>query len=160
MITFRDLKAGYQIYLLDKGTMSATKVKVINVGIPYNEPPKVGQLAPSLTKIVDVTIETDGKSQTYAIPETATITYAGDVVLSVEAEPIVREVQAMRAQSEETLLSVETHTKRIENCDRILETLDTSFKEKKEIEGRLSKVETFMCEIKDDLKNLIKQLNG
>jgi hypothetical protein len=160
MITFRDLKQGYQIYTLDKEKMKAERAKVVNVGIPYAEPPKVGQLAPSLNKLVDVTIEADGKSQTYAIPETATITYAGDVVLSVEPEPILREVQAMRAQSESILLSVDAHREKIERCDEILETLDTAFREKKEIEGRLSKVEAFMCEMKDDLKNLIKQLNG
>jgi F0F1-type ATP synthase membrane subunit b/b' len=66
----------------------------------------------------------------------------------------------MRAQSESILLSVDTHREKIERCDEILETLDTAFREKKELEGRLSKVEAFMREMKDDLKNLIKQLNG
>jgi hypothetical protein len=156
-MTFRDLKQGYQIYLLDKKEMVAERVKVTSVGIPYTEPPKSGQLAPSMTRLVDIGIESRG---TYAIPEGLSITYAGDIVLSIEAEPILREVQAMKAQSEEILSSVDAQKEKIMRCDEILENLDLKFKEKKEIENRLSKVEAFMGELRDDVKNLLKSLNG
>lgn len=155
---FRELKNGYTVYLLDKSTMKVGQVKVIDVGAPYNEAPKLGQLAPSQQRMVDVTIERDGRSHIYAIPEHASLTYAGDIVLSCEAEGILREVKAVMEHSRGVLASVPSHEERIKAGEEIIARLDNSYKEKRLLEGRLTNVEDGVRELRDEIRMLINKL--
>jgi hypothetical protein len=158
-IQFRELRAGHLVQILNKSQMTVRQGKVVNVGSPYPEPVKPGQMAPTMNRLIDITIEAEGQTQTYAIPETSSITFAGDIVLSIEADSLIREVQAMRSQSEQAIASFDMHKQRIGQCDAILEDLDTSFREKRVVEERLSRVEGFMEEIRGDMKNLLKSLS-
>lgn len=157
---FKDTKAGYPIYLLDKDGVKATQGKVVSVSTPRVQTPQVGAfpqnpLAASL--VVDVTIEADGTTRTYTIPETSTITYAGNIALSTEKESILREVQALKTASEEALSKVEAHRQTIENCNKVLEEWDTTFAEKRRQDERISGIETAVQNIGKQLKDFIEQ---
>lgn len=156
---FREVKQGYSVYLLDKSLMKVQQVRVIGVGVPYNEPPKVGQLS-NINRLVDVTIEQEGRNHVYAIPETACVTYAGETVLSTDADGILREIKAVKSQSEEVLASVDAHREKVLRCEEIIGELDTAYKDKKEMDSRLSKVEEFMLEMKEDIKSLVRELKA
>lgn len=158
-IQFRELRAGHVVHLLNKAQMEARQGKVVNVGTPYPEPSKPGQIAPTINRLIDITIESEGQTQTYAIPETTSVTFAGDIVLSTEPDALIREVQAMRSQSEQAIAAFDMHKQRLSQCDAILEELDTSFRDKRVVEERLSRVEGFMEEIRGDVKNLLKSLS-
>lgn len=142
---FKDTKAGYPIYLLDKDGVKATHGRVVSVSTPRVQTPQVGAfpqnpLAASL--VVDVTIEVDGTTRTYTMPETSTITYAGNIALSTEKESILREIQALKTVSEEALSKVEAHRQTIENCNKVLEEWDTTFAEINLMEDKKSIEET------------------
>jgi hypothetical protein len=155
---FNDVKSGYRIYLLDKASMKVSEVKVTAVGLPYPEPMKPGQLAQSMNRLVDVTVDNGEGPHVYAIPEGAGVTYAGDTVLSVDAEGILREVRAMKAHAEESLSKMDGHKECIQRCDAIISELDTSYKEKRELEGRLSGVESTVNELRDELHTFLKEM--
>jgi hypothetical protein len=157
---FNELKSGYTVYLLDKKTMEVSEEKVMSVGAPYPEPMKAGQLAQNLTRLVDVTLGDGGRTHVYAIPEGASVTYAGDTVLSSDSEGVLREVRAMKVQSEELLASVDAHRERVEKCEELIARLDTAYRDKREMDGRLTRVESYIHELKDDIRNLIKELKG
>lgn len=71
------------------------------------------QLGIASQMVVDVTIEADGATRTYSIPEASGITYAGATVLSTDRDGIIREIEAIKSQSEEALAGVESHKTRI-----------------------------------------------
>ena len=39
--------------------------------------------------VIDVTIESNGKTATYTIPENLSVTYAGDIVLSTDKQGLI-----------------------------------------------------------------------
>jgi hypothetical protein len=72
----------------------------------------------------------------------------------------LREVKAVKSQSEEVLASVDAHREKVLRCEEIIGELDTAYKDKKEIDTRLSKVETFMAEMREDIRCLIKEFKS
>lgn len=108
---FKDTKQGYPVYLLDKEQVRATQGKVVSVSQPRVQAPQVGvypQNPLTTSLVVDVTIEADGQTKTYTIPETSSLTYAGQLALSIDKECILREVQALKTASEEALGKMDT----------------------------------------------------
>lgn len=150
---FKDIKNGYPVFVLEREEMTARQGKVVNVGTPYFETQKPGQPMQNINRLLDVTIEVDGKSHTYAIPETLSVTYAGNLAISTEKEGIIREVQAIRTQSQTVVDSYEKHQQSIAKCDGILEEWDTVYKEKKETDKRIGNLENKM----DGLSKMISE---
>lgn len=139
---FKDLKPNYPIYALLRGdNTQAMQGKVLNVNGPHIEQgTTVGKMAMA-QMMVDVTVEIDGKTATYSIPETLAVTYAGNLVLSVDRDGILREVEAIKMQKEEALKNVPRDRKIVEDCEAILAEWNPAFKEKKETEERFCKLE-------------------
>ena len=113
---FKDLKQNYPVFILDKQNVKFTQGKVQSVSFPHidnSSPMGMGKT------VVDVVIEAEGKSATYAIPENNSVVYAGDMVLSTEKDGILKEVEAMKTSAEQILSSVEKQKEIIEQykCD-------------------------------------------
>ena len=157
---FKDLKPGYPVFLLRKGDeIKALQGKTIKVSDPYFPPAQIGQM-PSMStaqRVVDVTLEADGVTNTYSIPETLSVTYANNVVLSTDREGILRDVEAMKGQSEEVVRSVERHRSIIEDCEKILEEWNPAFAEKKEQDKRISVIESDVKGMKKMLTDFINE---
>jgi hypothetical protein len=155
MLLFKDSKAGYPVYMLDKESMHVQEGRIVNVGQPYIEPAKPGQMAPSMQRIVDVTVEADGKTLTYAIPEMLSVTYAGNMVISTEREDVVREVKAVRQHSVSVIECVDRHKSILEKCDTILAELDVEYKEKRERDSRMDRLEDGLNTVKEMVETLV-----
>lgn len=85
---FKDIKSGYPVYMLDRGKMEAVAGKVVGVSGPrYMQMQGIQQTQ----IVVDITVETEGVSRQYAIPESLSVTYAGDLVLSTDRDGQKRE---------------------------------------------------------------------
>lgn len=114
--------------------------------------------------VVDITIEADGATKTYTIPETATITYAGHLVLSTDKEGILREVEALKAASEEALSQVERHKQMVTNCSQLMEELNPAFAEKraqdKRIEGIENEVKSLGAVLRDFINEFKSKIMG
>lgn len=145
-MTFKELKSGYPLFLFDRSTMRYEQAKVMSVGMPRADL-TVGNYGKML---VDVTIQTtDGKQNTYSVADTERSAYAGTLMLTTDKECVGNEVRAILAQSEETLSKIEETKKVAEGCRRLLEELDTTFKEKQATESRFRKIEEKMDKILD-----------
>lgn len=159
---FKDLKQGYPVYFLSKGeNISVSQGKVVSVSEPHFQQTSMGQMPlPMQTaqRMVDVTVDLDGKNNTYSIPETLSVTYGQDFVLSTDRDGIIRDVEAMRNQSQEALKNVERHKKIIESCDKIMESWDPDLAKRKEQDKRMSKIEDDMGQIKEMVLNLFNEL--
>lgn len=148
-MNFSELRNNYPVYVLNKTEMKTAQGKVINVGSPYFQqanPMQMGMPPQQPTqRMVDVTIEIEGKTQTYTMSETSAVTCAQvggkELILSTERQGITREVEVMKAQSQEVLDSVEKHKMIIGSCEKILAEWNPEYAEKKQQDQRISGLE-------------------
>ncbi len=156
-MTFKDLKSGYPIYLLDRTTLKYTQGKVMAVGIPHADvqPGNYGKM------LIDVSIQTnDGKQNTYSVSDIEQTAYAGTLLLTCNKDCIVNEVRAINAQAEDTLTKVEAARKTVDNCKTLLEELDTAFKDKQETEKRFQKIDERFSGMEDKMDKILLALSN
>lgn len=154
---FKDMKPGYPVYLMDKEAVKASTGKIINVSQPHFQNQSQGSFQASAQMYVDVTVETDGQTRTYSIPETLGVTYAGNLVLSVDRDGVLREVEAMKSRSEDALKDVEKHKETIISCDEILTGWNPVFAEKKKQDERISGLENEVKGLGSMLRDFINE---
>ena len=153
---FKDLKQNYPVYILDKQTLTLTQGKAVAVGFPRME------MSPAAGKsgmVVDVSIVADGKTANYVIPENLSVTYAGNLVLSVDRQGLAGEVESMKVTAEQAIASVEQQKQILEKSTTLLAELNPTYREKQETEQRFSKIEASMGELKDMLSRLLNSGN-
>ncbi len=159
---FKELKQNYPVYILDKQTVTFTQGKVISVSLPRmnvgnGTMPMMPTSSPT-AMLVDVTIEADGRTATYSIPENLAVTYAGSTVLSTDREGISREIEAMRATAEQVLSSVDRQKEILDKTQSLLAELNPAYKEKKETDERFNRIEGDMSEMKSMVRDLLNKL--
>lgn len=153
---FKDLKQNYPVYILDKQTLTLTQGKAVAVGFPRME---MNPAAGKSGMVVDVSIVADGKTANYVIPENLSVTYAGNLVLSVDRQGLAGEVESMKVTAEQAIASVEQQKQILEKSTTLLAELNPTYREKQETEQRLSKIEASMGELKDMLSRLLNSGN-
>lgn len=156
---FKDLKVGYPIYMLHKDNkIYATTGKVVNISpsrFPQNGSNQTMQM------VVDVTIEENGVSQTYAIPDSTSITCAGEnLVIATSKEDIVRDAEAIKSMHLNELAKTDMRQAAVKDCDIVITEWSPSAREKKETEERFVKLENSLDDMKSMLSGLIKELKG
>lgn len=156
-MTFKDIKQGYPVYVLRKGEkIEARTGKATMVG-QAKFPGQYGT-GNALGMVVDITVEEEGTARTYTVPADSSVASAGNVVLSVDREGILKDVEAMKAESEEVIASVEKHRARAEECEVILTEWNPALAEKKRQEERIGSLERGVGELKDMMKALVSKL--
>lgn len=157
---FKDIKTGYPVYFLQKdGEPKAYQGKVVTVSQPrFQQLQPNAPLQQATAMVVDVTVEASGETKTYTIPETSSVVNAGSLVLSVDRDGILREVEAVKSQSEESLRQVDHHKATVSACEKILEDWNPAFREKQETEKRFSKIEESVGDIKKLMTDIYERL--
>lgn len=154
---FKDIKQNYPVFILNKQDVTFSQGKVTSVSLPHmdnSNPMVMGK------SVIDVAIETEGKSATYAIPENLSIVYAGDIVLSTDRDGIMREVEAMKASAEQAIKNVERQKMIVEKSTSLLTELNPVFKEKQENEQRMTKMENSIEELKNMFAGFMKKMDN
>ncbi len=148
-MTFKDLKSGYPIYLLDRTALKYEQAKVMNVQGNFT-PTTFGKME------VNVTVQTaDGKQNTYSVTDTEQTAYAGTLLLATSKDCVINEVNALKSNSEEVLAKVEEHKRIVEVCGKLLAELDTAFRDQQRTNERLDKME---CKL-DEIFKFVKSKN-
>lgn len=141
-MTFKDLKTGYPIHLLDRNSLTYNQAKVMAIGMPHTDRQSFSKM------LVDITIQNnDGKQNTYSVAETESIAYANNLLITTDKEFVINEVRAINAQAEETLSKVDELKSKVNSCKGLLAELDTSYKDKQETEKRFRTIEEKMDKI-------------
>ena len=165
---FKDIKQNYPVFIFNKQDLSVVQGKVVATTFPHvdmNSTQKVNPTALSPASplgtqmVVDVTIEAGGKTATYTIPESLSVTYAGNVVLSTDRDGITREVEALKSSAEQVLSSVDRQKEIVEKTTSLLAELNPAYKEKKETEERFSAIEETVTGVKGSVDELKKMMS-
>ena len=146
---FKEIKQNYPVYILDKHEFQITQGKATAVSFPRVE---VNQKTGRTEMVVDVTVEADGKTATYAIPENLSVTFAGNFVLSTDKQGLTGEVEALVASAEQIIASVPRANKIKAEAPAMLASLNPVYKEKQETEQRFGKIEGSISEMKELMK--------
>lgn len=161
---FKDLKPGLQMLILDKSAvpMKCYSGKVVKVSMPRVEMPKVdGPMAFSSfqmqDRVVDLTVEYDGRTSTFVVPENSNVAYGDAVTIACSEEPIIGEVKSKMKESADIVDSYEYHKANIEECKSILSTLSPQYAETQEQDKRMSLMENDIADIKDMIRALMKK---
>lgn len=140
---FKDIKSGFVVHLLDRATLSYEEAKVTSaVSHADMKPGNYGKI------LVNITIETaDGKKNTYEVPDSEQVAYAGTLMISAEKANVLAEVRNIKSQAEDAVKSVEQQKATISKCGELMELLDTDFKEKQQTEQRFKNLEDKMDKV-------------
>lgn len=152
---FKDIKQNYPVYILDKQEFCIIQGKATAVSFPRVE---MNQKTGRSEMVVDVTVEANGKTATYAIPENLSVTYAGNIVLSTDKQGLTGEVEAMVASADQVIASVAHAQKIKDNAPAILAELNPVYREKQETEQRFGKIEGSISEMKGLMQSQQKML--
>lgn len=152
---FKDIKQNYPIHIFDKQDFRYIQGKATAVSFPKLEiNPDTGK--PEM--MVSITIEAEGKTATYAIPENLSVSYANGLVFATDKSLLLAEAKSVKANAEQIIASVPKAQKIIDNAPAVFAELDSSFKEKQETEQRFGKIEGSISEMKDLMKSQQKMM--
>lgn len=152
---FKDLKQNYPVYILDKQNLVLTQGKAVQVPFPRVE---MNQKTGKTEMVIDVTIEANGKTATYVIPENLSVTYAGNIILSTDKMSLASEVEAMKTSAEQVLASVEHHKNVLDKASSLLAELNPVYKEKQETEKRFTAIEETVSGMRGSVDELKKMM--
>ena len=165
-MNFKELKPNYPIHILDKNKgVKYILGKVLNVGQPRYDMQQSQMPAGSMPNFsmpsmkVDVTIEADGKTNTYALTENVSVDSIGNILFSTDKEGIVRELDATITHCEQYLSEEERVKKDLKDSKTLKEQLDTSYKDKRETDKRFEKIEKSQEEMGDMMRKIMQKLD-
>lgn len=138
---FKDLKSGYPIYLFDRASIQYEQAKVMSVQQNF-APSNFGKME------VNITVQTkDGKQNTYSVVDTEQSAYANTLLLTTSKDYVINEVNALKTNSEDALNKIDDHKRIVDECDKLLSEIDTSFRDKQDTNHRLTTLEDLMREV-------------
>ena len=149
-MTFKELKQGYPIHILDKDKLTVKQAKVQNTSFP-----RVDAIQGQRQMVVDITVEHNGSTATYTMPEDSCLVYASNLVIATEPQGLIVEVEKMKSEAEHILASVDHQKEIVEAADELLAKLNPAFKEKRETEQRFEQMEKRMNKVDDNINQLL-----
>lgn len=157
MLTFRDIKQNYPVYILDRANMTVTNGKVVSGPVPridYTTGPN------QYKSVIDMKIDVNGKVDEYKqIPEHSSIVDASNnLIIATEMELITREVEAIKTECERYIAEVPRREEQLKKASELLSEINPAFKEKRDIENRFSKIEERFGKIDDTVGRMEKAL--
>lgn len=145
----KDCQKGYPIFILNRNELTATQGKIVDVSRPHfdNRNPS------STTMVIDVAVDIDGKQTSFIMPESASIAYTDNLVLSCDRSDILHEVEAICASNEEELKQTDVRQQTVNKCKSIIAEWNPAFKQQRETEERMTKIEGFVEDLRKSQKN-------
>ena len=118
---------------------------------------------PPQNRVVDLTVEFEGETKTYTVPETQNVAKALGITLSTSIDAIMNELGAIKQTSQDIINSVDEHRARISACESIMEDVNPAFRQTREQDRKIEGIERRVGEMSksfEELKDLIiKKLN-
>lgn len=154
-MTFKEIKQGYPVYILDKDALKVVQGKVTGVSFPRIDTQQCG-----MQTVVDVSIEANGVAATYTIPDGSAVAYSKSLVLSTDQRCLIAEVEKMKADAENILSSVERQKNIVCRAEELIAELNPSFKERRETERRFEQIESHVQDMGGKLDQLIQMMQA
>ena len=149
---FRDAKQGYPVYVFDRKTVAVNVGKVTNTPMPHFDSMAGGRM------VVDLNVDVDGLSSMYVLDEGSEVGYAGEKVVSVGKDAILREIERVKNQSEDALKMVDYHKEAVTKCNQLMKEYSPEYKERTESNERMQALEEKVSKLTDALSEMLGKL--
>ncbi len=150
---FKDLKQNDNVYVLDKSSFEIKQGKIINNTFHTNT--SYNNIFTNQQNILyrDITIEIDGKSSVYIIPENLDKTKAGNtLVIAISKSNLSDDIEECSKNAKEMLANKEYYEMVISKAPDLLAELNPSLLKERETEKRLDNIEKLV-------KSLVEKLS-
>ena len=145
----KDTQKGYPIFILNRNEITACQGKIIDVSRPHFD----SRNPSSTSMVIDVTVEIDGKQTSFVMPESSSVAYTDNLVLSCDRNDIMHEVEAICSRNEEELKQTDVRRQTVQKCKTILEEWNPAIKQQRESEERMTKMEKAMGQLRSDVND-------
>lgn len=174
---FKDIKPNFPIYILDKSSVELIKGKVTATTFPRpdttqqntNSMPNgnYGTVVPPFGQnnqrmVIDLTIEAGGRSATYTVSDSASVNYAGNLIIATEPSLLASEVEAIYNTAEQGLAPerIKQLEQQRDKSKSLLAEINPTFKQQQEYDNRFKNLEGSVDELKELMKNFIKEFKS
>ncbi len=161
---FKDLQEGYSVMMLDKsgGVIKYKTGIVIRRSDPrFNDQaaPKIGVPILAMDKVIDLTIESEGQTQTFVVPENGNVASSPSFTLSCDAMIISNEVRAVLKANEDKIANMDTYKANVEVCNNILAEINPQYADSREQSQRLDRLENAVAGFDDKLSKILERIS-
>lgn len=146
-MVFKDCKVGNTLYALNRNTVAVKKMLISNVTAPHIE----SKLNNPCQLMVDITVNADGMSMTYVVPEGVCSTLYDCNVISCDKDCLLNEIRGIKGECEHNINTIDETKLKLERCNAAIAELDDAFREKQQNDARLSKLEMMVQSLLDKL---------
>lgn len=160
---FRDITKNYTISVLDKsGKTPVFKMgQVVNISpARYEQKPAVGGMQMPMERVIDLTLEIDGQTMTFVVPENGNVASNQGYTLACDNTFIANEVRAMHRKSMEAIANITFEEENAKACEAILNELNPSYTDTKVQNERLDKLEASLSKMGSVIENIEKVLTS
>ncbi|MBQ0159892.1 MAG: hypothetical protein KBT28_04630 [Bacteroidales bacterium] len=153
---FKDTKQGYPIYVIDRKNVTVAVGKITNSPVPHfdNHFPGAGKM------VVDLTIDCDGKVDTYVMEDSAEVGYAGTLVITANRECVARELESIYSNSDQALSMMPYHKEAKEKSEKLLKEYSQEYKERSEFNDRLEGLENNVEKLTKSFSEFLERMKG
>ena len=158
---FQSLRSNNQIYVLHKEEPSLEIGSIVNVSMPIPKYPNTFGTTPEM--VVDITAKINGEDVTYQrVPATLEIADfgTGGIVLADNKEAINSEIASIKQKSLDIINSVDYHKDVVENCDKLLSTLNPEFAERQAQQDEIKTMREQIKSITQSIADLVSELRA
>lgn len=141
--------------------VAVTGAAMVNVSEPRFQQPQMGQMGQYQQlqdRVIDLTVEINGSSMTYVVPESRDVAMSNNITLACSVDPIMNQLNAAKRTSSDILDSIDKHRRTLEACDSILEEINPAFKQTKDQDRKIKNLEEKVDRMGssfDELKELL-----
>lgn len=164
-MTFKELKQGYPLYVLNVNTMEVGTGTVTLVGQPHVTQDKQKLAKGQIQMVIDVTANFGNQSQTIELADSlsSTMSNDGQLLITPNQADIANGMRMIRARCEEYIRNEEHYKELIKKCDEQLPNFDPLYKQTVASEARFNEMQTTIdkqskdiAEMKDMIAKLLK----
>lgn len=150
---FSTLRQNSNIYILDKNNTPTLKVgQVVNISTPQFY---------GINQTVDITVNANGETIDFKkIPANLSVANINNVIISENQDSLVIEVESMIRNSKEIVDNIDYHKNIITIGEDILKQLNPKFAKEKEQEEKITKLESTVSGIQDNIQDIKSMLQS
>lgn len=160
-MTFKELKQGFPLYVLNVNTMEVGTGTVTYVGQPHVTQDKQKLAKGQIQMVIDVTANFGNQSQTIELADSlsSTMSNDGQLLITPNQSDVANGMRMIKARCEEYIRNEQHYKELIVKCDEQLPNFDPLYKQSMASEARFSEMQSTIDRQSKDIAEMKKMLS-
>lgn len=160
-MTFKELKQGFPLYVLNVNTMEVGTGTVTFVGQPHVTQDKQKLAKGQIQMVIDVTANFGNQSQTIELADSlsSTMSNDGQLLITPNQSDVANGMRMIKARCEEYIRNEQHYKELIVKCDEQLPNFDPLYKQSMASEARFSEMQSTIDRQSKDIADMKKMLS-